>query len=180
MFPNQNEVGITYLFCDYRQQRSLVELYLALLGQIVQRKRSIPESVKSFYQNHSAKVSSPSEDEVLIQLRSILASCARAFVVIDALDECPVSDSNTSVREPFLRKLVRLQNEVGFSPFVTTRPDKDIESHFDGAASVEIQASSEDIQHYVGVHLNDLPAFVQREIEAVYQGQYHRSSQRHV
>lgn len=87
IFPNQNEVGITYLFCDYRQQHSLVELYSALLRQIVQRKRSIPESLKSFYHNHLAKASIPSEDEVLIQLRSVLASCARCFVITDALDE---------------------------------------------------------------------------------------------
>ncbi|CAL5866963.1 uncharacterized protein PFLUO_LOCUS1175 [Penicillium psychrofluorescens] len=161
-FPNQNEVGIAYLYCDYRQQHSLFELYSALLRQIVQRKRSIPESVKSFHQDFSAKGTRPSKDEVLSQFRSVLASCARSFVVIDALDECPISDGNISVREPFLRELVRLQNEVGFNLLVTSRPDQEIASHFEGATSLEIQASSEDIQYYVDVRLNDLPSFVRK------------------
>ncbi|KAJ5625445.1 hypothetical protein N7510_001754 [Penicillium lagena] len=163
MFPDQEDVVIAYLFCDYRQQQTLTELYSALLRQAVQRKPSIPESVKSFYQKYSTKSASPSEEAILDELRSIFTSCARAFVVIDALDECPVSDGNgSSVRHSFLRELVRLQNEAGFNLLATSRQDQEIAAHFEGAASVEIQASSEDIQYYVDFRLSDLPSFVRK------------------
>jgi Cdc6-like AAA superfamily ATPase len=161
-FPNQDEVVITYLFCDYRQQHTLVDLYLALLRQAVQQKSSIPERIRSFYKKHSAKSANPSKDVILDELRHVLASCTRAFVVIDALDECPISDGNHAVRHSFLRELVRLQNEEGFNLLATSRQDQEIAAHFEGSASVEIQASSEDIQYYVDVRLDDLPSFVRK------------------
>ncbi|KAJ5151324.1 uncharacterized protein N7482_010576 [Penicillium canariense] len=161
-FPNPDGVVIAYLFCDYRQQHTLFELYSALLRQAVQRKTSIPESVKSFYQKYSTQSTRPSEDEIIGQLRSVLASCARAFVVIDALDECPIADGNHTIRNSFLRQLVRLQKEEGFHLLATSRPDQEIAAHFEGSASVEIRASSEDIQYYVDVRLNDLPSFVRK------------------
>lgn len=153
---------IAYLFCDYRQQHALAELYSALLRQAVQRKRSIPESVKSFYEKYSTKATTPSKDAILGQLRSVLASCERAFVVIDALDECAISDGNHTIRHSFIRELVQLQKEEGFNLLATSRQDQEIAAHFEGSASVEIQASSEDIQYYVDVRLNDLPSFVRK------------------
>ncbi|OBT43608.1 hypothetical protein VE00_07037 [Pseudogymnoascus sp. WSF 3629] len=161
VFPNQDEIGIAYLFCNYRQQHTLVELYSALLRQAVQRKPSIPESIRSFYQNYSLKGSRPSEDEVFGELRSVLSSCTRAFVIIDALDECPISDGGHSVRHPFIRQLVRLQDE-GFKILATSRPDQEIAAYFEGVTSLEIQASTEDIQHYVDMRLGDLPLFVRK------------------
>lgn len=161
VFPNQDEIGIAYLFCNYRQQHTLVELYSALLRQAVQRKPSIPESIRSFYQNYSLKGSRPSEDEVFGELRSVLSSCTRAFVIIDALDECPISDGGRSVRHPFIRQLVRLQDE-GFKILATSRPDQEIAVYFEGVTSLEIQASTEDIQHYVDMRLGDLPLFVRK------------------
>lgn len=162
MFPNQDDVVISYLFCDYRQQHTLVDLYSALLRQAVQRKSSIPDRVRSFYKKYSAKSANPSKDVILDELRYVLASCARAFVVIDALDECPISDGNHAVRHPFLRELVRLQNEEGFNLLATSRQDQEIAAHFEGSASVEIQASSEDIQYYIDVRFDDLPSFVRK------------------
>jgi hypothetical protein len=83
--------------------------------------------------------------------------------MIDALDECPISDGNGSiVRHSFLRGLVRLQNEEGFNLLAISRQDQEIATHFEGAASVEIQASSEDVQYYVDVRLGDLPSFVRK------------------
>lgn len=161
-FPNQDDVVIAYLFCDYRRQHALAELYSALLRQAVQRKRSIPESVKSFYEKHSTKGTTPSKDAILDQLRSVLASCERAFVVIDALDECAISDGNHTIRRSFIRELVQLQKEEGFNLLATSRQDQEIAAHFEGSASVEIQASSEDIQYYVDIRMNDLPSFVRK------------------
>jgi ankyrin repeat protein len=161
-FRNQDDVVIAYLFCDYRQQHTLVDLYSALLRQAIQRKSSIPERVRSFYKKYTAKSANPSKDVILDELRYVLASCARAFVVIDALDECPIFDGNHAVRHSFLRELVRLQNEEGFNLLATSRQDQEITAHFEGSASVEIQASSEDIQYYVDARLDDLPSFVQK------------------
>ena len=164
MFPYQDEITITYLFCDYRRQHALVDLYSGLLRQAVQRKSTISERVRAFYEKHSSKSTCPSNDAILDELRCVLASnsCARAFVVVDGLDECPISDGNHAVRHAFLRELLRLQNEEGFNLLATSRQDQEIAAHFEGFASVEIQASSEDIRYYVEVRLDDLPSFVRK------------------
>lgn len=161
IFPNQEEIGIAYLFCNYRQQHTLVELYSTLLRQAVQRKPSIPESIRSFYKNYLSKWSRPSEDEVFGEFQSILSSCTRAFIIIDALDECPITDGGRSVRHPFIRQLVRLQDK-GFKILATSRPDQEIGAYFEGDTSLEIQSSTEDIQHYINTRLGDLPLFVRK------------------
>jgi Cdc6-like AAA superfamily ATPase len=162
VFPDGDDIGIAYLFCDHRQQQTLVELYSALLRQAVQRRSSIPERIESLYESFWRKGTRPSAADILCELRAILAPCTRAFVILDALDECPVNDGNGSIRQPFLRELVRLQNEVGFNLLATSRPDQEIASHLQSGDVVEIRAREEDIRHYVDARLDDLPSFVRK------------------
>ncbi|ELR06150.1 hypothetical protein GMDG_07805 [Pseudogymnoascus destructans 20631-21] len=65
------------------------------------------------------------------------------------------------IHHPFIRQLIRLQDE-GFKILATSRPDQEIAVYFEGATSLEIQASTEDIQYYIDRRLGDLPLFVRK------------------
>ena len=105
-FAEVEDVGLTYLFYDYRQRPTLLKIYCALLQQLLLGMFSITESIKLFYENYLQKGSRPNEEQVLRELKSIVASCTRTFIVIDALDECPISNGVQSVRHPFIRQLL--------------------------------------------------------------------------
>jgi ankyrin repeat protein len=158
-FADREDVGITYFFCDYRQQQTLVGLYSALLKQLVQGQVSIPDRVVSMWKTHSNKGTSPSEEEVYSQLRSVITKCRRGLIVLDALDECPVHNGMQSVRTIFLRKIMRLCEEDGIGILATSRPDQEISAFFKIGPFVEIQASTDDIESYVEARIDELHSF---------------------
>jgi hypothetical protein len=162
-FADREDVGITYFFCDYRQQQTLVGFYSALLRQLVQRLVSIPDRVVSMWKTHSNKGTSPSEEEVYTELRTAITECRRGLVVLDALDECPVHNGVQSVRTIFLRKIMRLCEEDGIGILATSRPDQEISAFFESGLSVELQASTDDIESYVEVRMDELRPFVHRK-----------------
>ncbi|KAI2709040.1 hypothetical protein CBS147332_6099 [Penicillium roqueforti] len=161
-FDNQDGIGLTYLFCDYRERPTLLMLLCALLRQFCQRQASIPDRVKSMYTSHVTKKTRPSEDEIFRELKSIIATSTRFFFIIDALDECPVSDGIASVRQTFLRQLVILSDQTGVNILATSRPNNEIAGYLQTYVSVEIQPSREDIRSYLDSRIVELPEFVQK------------------
>lgn len=162
-FADREDVGITYFFCDYRQQQTLVGLYSALLRQLVQRQVFIPDRVVSMWKTHSNNGTSPSEEEVYTEMRYAITKCRRGVIVLDALDECPVHNGVQSVRTIFLRKIMRLCEEDGIGILATSRPDQEISTFFESGPSMEIQASTEDIESYVEARMDELRSFVHRK-----------------
>jgi hypothetical protein len=80
-----------------------------------------------------------------------------SYIVVDALDECQVSDG---CRSRFLSHIFNLQAKTGAKLFATSRPIPDIEREFKGCLSREILASDEDIRRYLDSHMSQLPSFV--------------------
>jgi Cdc6-like AAA superfamily ATPase len=56
-FKNDGNVGIAYLYCNYRRQheQSLEDLFASLLKQFIQEQPSIPDIVKTLYDRHRDK-----------------------------------------------------------------------------------------------------------------------------
>jgi len=63
-FENDGNVGIAYLYCNYRQQyeQKPEDLFASLLKQFVQEQAYIPDSVKTLYNRHKDKRTRPSYD----------------------------------------------------------------------------------------------------------------------
>ena len=93
-FENDGSIGIAYLYCNFRQQQDQqpTDLLSSLLAQFVQGQPAVPERMKSLYERHEVKRTRPSFDEISQVLQSIMTSYSRTFVLIDALDECGISD----------------------------------------------------------------------------------------
>jgi hypothetical protein len=160
-FQNDTGIGVTYLYCNYRRQQEQkpVDLLASLLKQLLQEQLSVPEIVQSLYGSHEKKGTRPSFKQISDVLHSVVASYSRAFIIIDALDECQVSDES---RKILLSEMFKLQAKTGANLFATSRFIPDIITEFKGSVSLEIRASNEDVRGYLGGHMSQLFPFVSR------------------
>ena len=160
-FGNDGSIGIAYLYCNFRQQQDQkpVHLLASLLGQLVQGQPSVSNSMQSLYESHKAKRTRPSFDEISHALQSIMAGYSRTFIVIDALDECGISDG--SYRK-FLSEIFNLQAKTRANLFATSRLIPDITDEFRGSPSLEIRANDGDVRRYLDGHMSQLRSFVSR------------------
>jgi Cdc6-like AAA superfamily ATPase len=155
-FQNDGSIGIAYLYCNFRQQyeQAPEDLLASLLKQLVQEQPFMPESVKSLYGRHKDRQSHPSVDEISKVLHSVVIDYTRAFIIIDALDECKVSDG---YRKRFLSEVFSLQAKAGASLFATSRFIPGIMNEFKNRSTrLDIRASDEDVQKYLNGQIPQL------------------------
>jgi len=162
-FRNDPGIGIAFLYCNFRQQKEqrLIDLFLNLLKQFSQGQPLRPECVTRLYKAHERHRTRPSFREISDALYSVIANCSRAFIIIDALDECSATDRIISL---FMEELFSLQAKTGSSVFATSRPILGIPTEFQrrGSSILEIRASlrDEDIGRYLDGHINQISTFV--------------------
>lgn len=164
-YRNDNSVGTAYLYCNFRRQdeQKPVDLLASLFKQLLSEKPNIPVSVRRLYEYHKNKQTRPSFDEISKELHSVVAPYSKCFIIIDALDECQVSDGG---RQKFLSELLELQTKVGANLFVTSRFIPEVTKVFEGkSVLIEIHASEEDVRRYLDGHVTRLPSFVLRSLD---------------
>jgi hypothetical protein len=146
-FENDTDIGIAFLYCNYRQQQEqkAENLLSSLLGQLTQR-ISVPVEVKDLYNRYRTKGTRPSLEEITTALLSLVQLYSRVFITIDALDECPTSDD---ARNKLLSEIFKLQTQAPVNLFATSRVIPEITLHFKGCMSKEIRARDDDILSYV-------------------------------
>jgi len=159
-FRDDPSIGIAYLYCNFRrqQEQNAADLLASLLKQLIQRRPSVPGDVTSLYKRHNNERTHPSFDEILKVLHSVAVDYSRTFIIIDALDECQVSD-----RERFLSEIFNLQAKTGASLFATSRFIPEIAKRFGGSISLEIRANDGDVKRYLGGKMSRLRQFVLRD-----------------
>jgi Cdc6-like AAA superfamily ATPase len=166
-FRNDSEIGIAFLYCNFRQQQDqrLIDLFLSLLKQFSQRQPLFPECVTRLYKDHERKRTRPSFHEISDALYSVIANCSRVFIIIDALDECSTTDR---VLPQFMEELFSLRAKTSSSVFATSRPILGVPEEFErqGSSVLEIRASDEDMQRYLDGHMNQISTFV-REVPGI-------------
>jgi Cdc6-like AAA superfamily ATPase len=147
-FKDKADIGIAYIYCNFRQQheQKLEDLLASLLKQLVQGRSSLPDSVKALYDRHKDKRTRPPADEISSVLHSVTALYSRAFIVIDALDECQVTDG---CRTRFISEIFNLQAKIRVNIFATSRPIPEIMQKFDGSVSLAIRATDDDVWRYL-------------------------------
>lgn len=68
-FSAQDDIGIAYYFCDFRQEQSLLGIYSAILRQFLQGKSSIPDHIMSLHQKHDQRGTLPLVNDILQALK---------------------------------------------------------------------------------------------------------------
>jgi Cdc6-like AAA superfamily ATPase len=173
-------VGIAYIYCNFRQreQQNLENLLLSLVKQLLQTRTFEPEIVRTLYDSHSRKQTRLSFNEILEALGSVAAQYSRVLVIVDALDECGVSDGE---RQKFLSAIFNLQDKTGVNLFVTSRINGKIAKLFETALSLQIRANREDVESYLDGQMSllepdilddDLRDTIRREIVSAVDGMY--------
>lgn len=115
-FTSDKSIGIAYLYCNYQRQdeQKTEDLLASLLKQLIQSRSSLPDIVKSLYDEHKNKKTRPDSDRISKTLQSVISMYSRVFVIVDALDEYQAAD----VRKRFLADIFNLQSNCEVNIFV--------------------------------------------------------------
>lgn len=127
-FRDDTSVGTAYIYCNFRRkdEQKPVDLLASLLKQLIQGLGlpSVPQSIQELYNQHKRPRTRPSREEISQALQTVISKYDKAFIVIDALDECQDSDAE---RIQFLAELTGHQAKTGANLFVTSRFSPEIE-----------------------------------------------------
>jgi hypothetical protein len=102
--------------------------------------------VKALYDKHKDERTQPLFEKISRTLQSVAALYSRVFIVVDALDECQVSEG---CRTRFLTEIFNLQSQSRANVFTTSRSIPDITERFKGSTTLEIRAHDEDVRQYL-------------------------------
>ncbi|RYP64079.1 hypothetical protein DL771_008938 [Monosporascus sp. 5C6A] len=145
-----SNVGIAYIYFSFsRREEPTLEHFLAsLLRQLVQEQPSLPAYLTDLYHHHRKKGTRLTRGELSTAMRSALAPYQRAFIVVDALDECATIHGR---RKEILSEIFQLQVGFGVNIYATSRMMDDIGSQFEaqGAINLPIYAADRDMQTYL-------------------------------
>ena len=158
-FQCDTSVGIAYLYCDYRRQheQNIEDLLSNLLKQLTQKQASIPDGVQALYEKYRNQPERPTSNEILSVLHSVSILYSRVFLIIDALDECQVTNG---CRTRLLSGIFELQAGGRANLLSTSRYDSEIQERFKESISLEIRTKDGDMQSYLASHMERLPSFV--------------------
>ncbi|KAK6338530.1 hypothetical protein TWF730_002593 [Orbilia blumenaviensis] len=170
-------IGVAYIYFDYKRnyEQTIYNLLASLLKQLAHRRRPFPEHVKRMYDRHESNKTWPSTNDIIEALRCVATEYSRVFVVVDALDECQVSDY---CRNNFLSAIFELYTECEINIFASSRDIEEITERFklQGSMVLEIRAHAEDVRSYLNHQINqsqnemlqkDHETIVARIVEAV-------------
>ena len=125
--------SLAYFYFDFRDvyKQNLCDVLPSLLAQLSARSDACCDKLSQLYSAHDRGVQKPSDSAMAECLKQMLAleGQGHTYLVLDALDECPVTSSIPSPREEVL-KLV--EDLVGLHLpnlhiCVTSRPEPDIQ-----------------------------------------------------
>ncbi|EEU34254.1 uncharacterized protein NECHADRAFT_85540 [Fusarium vanettenii 77-13-4] len=160
-FLGDTNTAVAYIYFNFRRKddQKLNNLLASILRQCIQHLNRLPDSVSALEGQCKGSSRRPSLDELLATLQSVSAGCSRLFIVVDALDECQASDG---CRASLLSELFKLRARCGVNIFATSRFIPDIVDTFENGTTLEIRASSEDVERYVKGRMEHLQPFVRR------------------
>jgi hypothetical protein len=126
--------SLAFYYFDFRDEKKKDRrgLLSSLLFQLCDQSDSYCDKLSHLYSTHRNGLQPPHDDALAKCLRDMLGSSGEApvYLIIDALDECPIASGTPSHRESVLRLVkdlvdLRLQN---VRVCVTSRPEVDIKA----------------------------------------------------
>jgi hypothetical protein len=125
---------MAYFYFDFKDidKQKLANLLPSLLIQLSARSDPCCDILSRLYSSHDRGVRKPSDRTMVECLKEMLIAEAQGptYIVMDALDECPITSTIPSPREEvleFVEELVRL-HLPNVHICVTSRPEHDIQA----------------------------------------------------
>jgi hypothetical protein len=155
---SNKDSATAFVYCDYKEEYTAYQLIAILAKKLAASIPELPQEVENLCQKYG-------EDNACLgfqQLRSLLLSLgrshARAFILIDALDECRVSEERALVLET-----IKSLGSASAKTLVTSRPNlEDIKISLCQAPQVKILAKETDIRKYLHEKIHANAAFAKR------------------
>ncbi len=146
--------SLAFFYCDFRddQKKDRHGLLSSLLVQLGEQSDTYSAILSEFYEAHrrGSQQSHASDNELADCLNDMLKLPGQAtvYIVIDALDECPIATGSQLPREEVLEIVEGLvKSEIpNLQICVTSRPEADILSILESLAFRSVSFHSEDGQ----------------------------------
>ncbi|KAL7961672.1 ankyrin repeat-containing domain protein [Trichoderma compactum] len=165
-FQNDQTVGIAYLYCNFQMhdEQKDDDLLLSILKQLAESQPSgtLPTSTQALYSRHIKRNTRPSKMDIRKEIEAVVEAFSRVFVVVDALDECPLQ-----VCKKFIPELFWLQKKLGINIFATSRFIPEIVDQFKQRSELleifEIRATKSDVENFLKGHIDGLSAPIRQD-----------------
>jgi len=114
-----------YFYFDFNQSWNVVDMLRSIVAQLCTRKKTVPSELRHLYQQCTGNQRQPTQDILLKILLSLLTTSHRTFIILDALDECPLGKE----RNHLLNTLQQMLNSspLHLNILVTSRKENEIE-----------------------------------------------------
>ncbi|KAI1847677.1 hypothetical protein JX265_013937 [Neoarthrinium moseri] len=124
-FPTDANIGLAYVYFIFsRQREQTAEHVLAsLLTQFLRGQDSLPEDTRDLFERHRKKGTRLTHGELLTALSRAVSRYERAFVALDALDECTIE---SQCRTKILSDILDIQAKSNMNILATSRMHDDI------------------------------------------------------
>ncbi|SRR6266481_3662487 len=160
--------SLAYYYCDLGNDKRnhLRELVSSLLLQLCYQSDSYYDKVSKFYLELANGSRYPSDDALVLCLKRILKLPGQApvYLIVDALDECPIISDVPSPREKMLTlvKQLLVSQCPNLRICVTSRSEADISAALEPLPFRSISLHNEnghreDIAHYIKYVVNTDP-----------------------
>ena len=129
--------SIAFFYCSFLEdlKKNLRGLVSSLLVQLCHQSDSYSDILSNLYLDHSDGSRHPSNNVLVECLKEMLEAQGQApvYLIIDALDECPIPSSLPSPRDNVLTLVEELMNSQvpNLRICVTSRPETDIKAVLD-------------------------------------------------
>lgn len=152
--------SLAFWFCNYRryEEQTARVILSSFLMQLCRATPSVPQIVRDLSQQYGLRAA-PSLRKILEAICIIASGLPRVFMVVDAVDECPIGDG---CRSTLIDALKKIQGCARANLLVTTRDLPEVTSNFESASPLKISARETDIQAFLDSQWNRLPSFVRR------------------
>ena len=126
--------SLAFYYYDFREdkKKDLRGLLSSVLFQLCKQSNSYHDILSAFYYTHCHGAQSPGDDELAKCLRDLLELSGQApvYLIVDALDECPITADVLSPRDNVLMLLEDLVDSKlsNLRICVTSRPEADIKN----------------------------------------------------
>ena len=152
--------SMAFFYCDFReeQKKDSRGLLSSWLDQLCHQSDAYSDILSKFYLKHNNGSRQPSEDALIECLKEILKLSEQApvYLIVDALDECPVTSSLSSPRDKVLMVMENLIDSQfpNTRVCITSRPETDIKAvlgplTFRSTSLHDESGQMEDINYYI-------------------------------
>ncbi|KAK5991992.1 hypothetical protein PT974_05388 [Cladobotryum mycophilum] len=146
---NNGLIGLAFIYCEFikRHYQRTIDILSNFIKQLVQYLPQIPTVIRMLYKKFkdipASSRSNRDVPEFIKALGSLISNdLGKAFIVIDALDEC--GDANA-----LLKEVIPLSSDKKVKLFATSRPNDEFAERFDRGLSMHVSANADDVQSYI-------------------------------